>query len=121
MKVTQALIIFALFSVIKTDLEGFDVNKCADFEPDGQPAYSLDFCRSTYFDTSEVARCCFFKYKDTNGITQYHCLELNSTQLMDIDDTIDMIEVAAQYDVSSLDCSSSYLYFPLLLILAFIL
>ena len=121
MKVTQALIIFALFSVIKTDLEGFDVNNCADFEPDGQPAYSLDFCRATYFDTSKVARCCFMKFKESNGITQYHCLELNSTLLMDIDDTIDMIEVGALYDVSSLDCSSSYVYFPFLLMLAFIL
>ena len=120
MKVTQALIIFALFSVIKTDLEGFDVNNCADFEPDGQPAYSLDFCRATYFDTSKVARCCFMKFKESNGITQYHCLELDLNEFMDIDTVIDAIELSG-YDVSSLDCSSSYLYFPLLLILAFIL
>ena len=87
---------------------------------DDNPAFSLDFCQSTYFD-SDYYSCCFLKWTDTNDTQRYNCFPVNHTEMADIDiivDYLDGLENAGIDEVDSLDCSSSYLYGSLLLIFA---
>ena len=84
------------------------------------PAFSLDFCQSTAFD-SDYYSCCFLKWTDTNDTQRYNCFPVNHTEMADIDiivDYLDSLENAGIDEVDSLDCSSSYLYGSLLLIFA---
>ena len=84
------------------------------------PAFSLDFCQSTAFD-SDYYSCCFLKWTDTNDTQRYNCFPVNHTEMADIDiivDYLDGLENAGIDEVDSLDCSSSYLYGSLLLIFA---
>ena len=120
MKAISIFLILALIYAIYSDYA------CADFTPewsdiDGQhlPAYSLDFCRSTSFD-SEYYTCCFIKWRDTNNSHhRYNCLPVNHTMMADIDRLVDYIKGRNEVDkLKSLDCASSYLYGSLLLILA---
>ena len=80
-------------------------------------AYSLDFCRSLFLNTDRYYTCCFVKWKDAKDVHRYNCFPVTPTQMADIDSLVDSIKgnVSKLY---SLDCSSSYLYGSLLLILA---
>ena len=84
---------------------------------DGKNAYSRDFCRSLYLNTELYYTCCFIKWKDAKDIHRYNCYPVTPTQMANIDSLVDSIKgnVSKLY---SLDCSSSYLYGSLLLILA---
>ena len=99
---------------------------CQDYAPeffykstndDGKNAYSRDFCRSLYLNTDLYYTCCFIKWKDAKDIHRYNCYPVTPTQMANIDPLVDSIKgnVSKLY---SLDCSSSYLYGSLLLILA---
>ena len=99
---------------------------CQDYAPeffykstndDGKNAYSRDFCRSLYLNTELYYTCCFVKWKDAKDIHRYNCYPVTPTQMANIDSLVDSIKgnVSKLY---SLDCSSSYLYGSLLLILA---
>ena len=121
MKAISIFLILALIYAIYSD------NACTDFTPewsdiDGEhlPAYSLDFCRSTSFDSEKYYTCCFIKWRDTNNSHhRYNCYPVNHTEMADIDLATKYIESFQQIkDLKSLDCSSSYLYGSLLLILA---
>ena len=84
------------------------------------PAFSLDFCQSTAFD-SDYYSCCFLKWTDTNDTQRYNCFPVNHTEMADIDiivDYLDSLENAGIDEVDSLDCGSSHLYGSLLLIFA---
>ena len=122
MKAVELLILIALIYITKAQLDEFPIYNCEDYEPGEEEAFSLDFCRSTRFDTSKYVRCCFIKYEDNKNSERrrYHCYPIDSTGLNDIDSTIDNLE-KNDWDIKSLDCGSSYLYFPLILIIAFIL
>ena len=120
MKAISIFLILALIYAIYSDYA------CTDYTPswsdiDGEhlPAYSLDFCRSTSFD-SEYYTCCFIKWRDTNNSHhRYNCLPVNHTMMADIDRLVDYIKGRNEVDkLKSLDCASSYLYGSLLLILA---
>ena len=120
MKTFQILIIATIICMFKTDLE-FERADCEDYEPDGKNAFSLDFCRSTYF-TDEFYRCCFIKYKDTDDKRHYHCLGLDLDEFSNIDDVIDILEAGSLFsginEVTSLDCSSNFLFGSILLLLS---
>ena len=99
---------------------------CQDYAPeffykstndDGKNAYSRDFCRSLYLNTDLYYTCCFIKWKDAKDIHRYNCYPVTPIQMANIDSLVDSIKgnVSKLY---SLDCSSSYLYGSLLLILA---
>ena len=120
MKAISIFLILALIYAIYSD------NACTDFTPewsdiDGEhlPAYSLDFCRSTAFESNDYYTCCFLKWRDHNDTHRYNCYPVNHTEMADIDLATKYIESFQQIkDLKSLDCSSSYLYGSLLLILA---
>ena len=87
---------------------------------DDNPAFSLDFCQSTYFDSKDYYSCCFLKWTDTNDTQRYNCFPVNHTEMADIDIIVDYLDGLDNIidEVDSLDCSSSYLYGSLLLIFA---
>ena len=87
---------------------------------DDNPAFSLDFCQSTYFDSEKYYSCCFLKWTDTNDTQRYNCFPVNHTEMADIDIIVDYLDGLDNIidEVDSLDCSSSYLYGSLLLIFA---
>ena len=122
MKTINALLLLALIFAVNSALDGFVTQSCHEHAPSAlistgkdQPAYSLDFCRSTAYDDY---RCCFLKYEDSNDRRYYYCMPLTSNQFWNIDDTIESFENKLNVDIDSLDCSSSYLYVSLLLIFA---
>ena len=125
MKAINAFLLIALIYVIGSA----DFN-CEDYAPqftglekrgssNYKPAFSLDFCQSTAFDSDTYYSCCFLKWTDTNDTQRYNCFPVNHTEMADIDiivDYLDGLENAGIDEVDSLDCSSSYLYGSLLLI-----
>ena len=120
MKMISCFLIILLVCSIQSALDGFSQKNCSAYEMGKESAFSIDFCRSTYFDTNK--RCCFLEYEDSNEVTNYHCILLSETQWADIDDYIDILETDPDIeDVEILDCHSSYLYASLLLIFALIL
>ena len=119
MKMISCFLIILLVCSIQSALDGFSQKNCSAYEMDKESAFSIDFCRSTYYDTHK--RCCFLQYEDANEVTNYHCILLSETQWADIDDYIDNLEADKSIDVDILDCHSSYLYASLLLIFALIL
>ena len=59
------------------------------------------------------------KWRDQNDAHRYNCYPVNHTEMADIDIVVKRIEALDIVgDLDSLDCSSSYLYGSLLLILA---
>ena len=120
----KAITVFSLIVLISIIIS--QDYKCLQYVPEfytgsdkesSLPAYSLDFCRSTYFESSDYYTCCFLKYKNTSDAHRYHCYPVTHAQMANIDPLVDSIKgnVSKLY---SLDCSSSYLYGSLLLILA---
>ena len=120
MKTFNAVLLLVLIYAVNSALSGFDTQSCDDYTPTefggkNYQAFSLDFCRSTYY--TNYYRCCFLKY-EIEDKRQYHCIGVSSSEFWDIDQTITNIEGVLKVDVDTLDCSSSYLYVSLLLIFA---
>ena len=123
----KAIIAFLLIALIYVSNSQDLPKACVDYTPsffdtsynddDKNNAYSLDFCRSLYLNTELYYTCCFIKWKDAKDIHRYNCYPVTPTQMANIDPLVDSIKgnVSKLY---SLDCSSSYLYGSLLLILA---
>ena len=129
----KAINVFLLIALIYVIGSADTPIRCLDYVPyfkgsyvagrsdDDNPAFSLDFCQSTYFDSEKYYSCCFLKWTDTNDTQRYNCFPVNHTEMADIDiivDYLDGLENAGIDEVDSLDCSSSYLYGSLLLIFA---
>ena len=119
----KAITVFSLIVLISIIISQDTQKSCLTYAPQffgtdagKEPAYSLDFCRSTYF-TDPYYTCCFLKWKNSTDHHQYNCYPVNHTEMADIDIVTDRIENSG-IDLDSLDCSSSYLYGSLLLILA---
>ena len=119
MKMISCFLIILLVCSIQSALDGFSQKNCSAYEMGKESAFSIDFCRSTYYDSNK--RCCFLQYEDASEVTNYHCILLSETQWADIDEHIDYLEEKYSIDVDILDCHSSYLYASLLLIFALIL
>jgi len=117
MKVSTIFLLISLFAMMKSTLTGFGTKYCKDYwgqEPE-QQAYSRGFCRSLAID-SGYAQCCYLKYK-IGQTTYYNCAQLTLTEYYDIDSKIQSLE-SGEWDVKSLECtSSSYLYGSFLLLL----
>ena len=118
MKAIHALLLLMFVYMTKADVEGFSHNKCSSYEPGKDPAFSLDFCRSTNYDG--YARCCFVKLEDKNENRLYHCQPIDNQQWADIE----LLETKLEnegYEVVDIECSSSYLYASLLLLFALLI
>ena len=114
------LLIFLAFETKCAMKDDFPTRKCSDYDS-SNPAFSLDFCRTTLYDSDK--KCCYFQYEGADGKTHYHCRELSLNEYADIDDYIDNLEDNTSNgieDVEILDCHSSYLYTSLFLIFALI-
>ena len=108
-----------LVCMITGAMDDFKTAYCLDYAPKdinggGKAAFSLDFCRSTKINGTDV-KCCYLRYEDKNEKRKYNCFPATADNLVDIDDTIDYLEDKFGYDVKSLDCNSRYLYAPLIL------
>ena len=121
----KAITVFSLIALISIIISQ-DTKNCIDYVPSnlgianarGNQASSLDFCRSTAFSDSYYT-CCFLKWKNSTDHHQYNCYPVNHAEMADIDIVVKRIEALNIVgDLDSLDCSSSYLYGSLLLILA---
>ena len=127
MKLIHALVFAIVIFVSKAE---FSRTNCLDYEPDtyrtggtkGLSAYSLDFCRSSYFDTTQYVKCCFLKWVNSQGQRRYNCIAATALEFSDIDNLKSKIETKFGEDaIVSLDCKSSYLYGSIFLILALLL
>ena len=123
MKALNALLFVSFIIMAKTQVEGFETKSCLDYMPTGfngtnnNTAFSLDFCRTTYFDPKIYSKCCFvqLEYGDKR---LYHCYALKPDEWADIEKAETALE--SEYDLKSIDCDSSYLYISLLLLLSLI-
>ena len=123
----KAITVFSLIVLISIIISQ-DTKNCLAYVPKFYPgtdgegneqAYSVDFCRSTQFSSSDYYTCCFLKWRDQNDTHRYNCYPVNHTEMANIDYATEYIERFEQVkDLKSLDCGSSYLYGSLLLILA---
>ena len=124
MKTISAFLLIMLVCAINSNLDNFETQECLKHAPafiggGGEPAYSLDFCRSTKYNTIEYAQCCFLKWEIGDEIRRYNCYPITPREFYDIDIAVDAIKNYKEVtDLVSLDCSSSYLYGSLLLIAA---
>ena len=107
------LLIFIHMNICTT--VGFTEKSCSEYQPGGKPAYSYDFCRSTNWE-DKYARCCFVKL-ELNERRLYHCYGLSDNEWYDIDNAKSYLEQQLNYKVNLIECSSSYLYSSLLLLL----
>ncbi len=106
------LLIFIHMNICTT--VGFTEKSCSEYQPGRKQAYSYDFCRSTNWEGS-YARCCFVKL-ELNEQRLYHCYGLSNEEWYDIDVAKTKLE-NLNYEVNLIECSSSYLYSSLLLLL----
>ena len=107
------LLIFIHMNICTT--VGFTEKSCSEYQPGKKPAYSYDFCRSTNWEGT-YARCCFVKL-ELNERRLYHCYGLSDNEWYDIDNAKSYLEQKLNYKVNLIECSSSYLYSSLLLLL----
>ena len=125
----KAIIAFLLIALIYVSNSQDLPKACVDYTPsffdtsynddDKNNAYSLDFCRSLSIRTDKFYTCCFMEWRDQKDTHRYNCYPVNHTEMANIDLATKNIESFQQVkDLKSLDCSSSYLYGSLLLILA---
>ena len=122
MKIIYAFVLIILALVIKAD---YPFTECVDYAPYGlmgsssknQSAFSLDFCRSSFYDNSTYAKCCFLHWKESEK-NRYNCVPATAQNFSDIDAFKDWLETKLGGDVKSIDCKSSYLYGSIFLILA---
>ena len=119
MKVSTIFLLISLFAVMKSSLTGFGTKYCNDYSgtEENQQAYSRGFCRSLAIEDG-YAQCCYLKYKSDEN-TYYNCLQVKLAEYYDIDAKIESLETAnPNWDIKSLECtSSSYLYGSFLLLL----
>ena len=116
MKAIHALLLLMFIYMANADVEGFDELKtCEAYKPGQKPAFSLDFCRSTYI--GDAVRCCFVKLEDKNEKRLYHCYPINKQEWADIDILKDSLEKDGK-EVVSIECGASYLYASLLILIA---
>ena len=123
MKIIHAFVLIMLTFVAKADYPATD---CLEYAPksfdgkgDEYNAFSLDFCRTSYYDTSKYAKCCFLSWEDANEHRHYNCMPATLEQYADIDAFEEYIEARLGEDaIDSIDCKSSYLYGSIFLILA---
>lgn len=113
------VLVFAMLIFISKEFS--DVN-CQDYLPDAnsntKSAFSLDLCRSSKFETSQYAKCCFIKWK-YNEKRRYNCVLVTPIEWSDIDIFKNSFENKWGEDsIVSLECKSSYLYGSIFLILA---
>ena len=117
MKAIHALLLLMFIYIANADIEGFKEKYCSDFMPGtNNPAFSLDFCRST--NIGDATRCCFVKLEDKseNEKRLYHCYPINNEQWADIEKLETTLE--RNYTVVSIECGASYLYASLLILIA---
>ncbi len=120
MRVSSIFLLISLFALMESSLSGFEKRYCNNYFGTGrsQQAYSKGFCRSLSLDNNlEAAQCCYVKYK-YNENTYYNCIPVTLAQYYDIDSAKDYFENANNWDIKSIECtSSSYLYGSFLLLL----
>ena len=122
MKAIHALIAFLLICLSAQYNFNFTSKVCEDYGPTTtMAAFSLDFCRATYYDTNNHARCCFLRWEDSQERRKYNCVLVSAYDMADIDKKIDELEKSLNGTVKSLDCKSSYIYGSILLVLFFLL
>ena len=114
MKAIHAFLLLIFIHMNICNTVGFTEKSCSEYQPGGKPAYSYDFCRSTKWEDS-YARCCFVKL-ELNERRLYHCYGLSDVEWYDIDNAKTNLE-NLNYEVNLIECSSSYLYSSLLLLL----
>ena len=114
MKAIHAFLLLIFIHMNICNTVGFTEKSCSEYQPGGKPAYSYDFCRSTNWEDS-YARCCFVKL-ELNKQRLYHCYGLSNAEWYDIDVAKTNLE-KLNYEVNLIECSSSYLYSSLLLLL----
>ena len=118
MKVSSIFLLISLFALMESSLNTFSTQKCSDYERTTDlehQAFSRSFCRSLQLDES-YAQCCYLKYKIGDN-TYYNCAQITLAEYYDIDVAKDRYK-GYNYDVKSLECtSSSYLYGSFLLLL----
>ena len=124
MKAINALLFVSFIIMAKTQVQGFDTTKlCTDYMPtacngtNNYTAFSLDFCRTTYFDPKIYSKCCFVQLEKGDK-RLYHCYALKPAEWADIENAENALENEYGYDLKSIDCDSSYLYISLLLLLS---
>ena len=118
MKVFSIFLLISLFALMESSLNTFSTQKCSDYERTTDlehQAFSRSFCRSLQLDES-YAQCCYLKYKFGDK-TYYNCAQITLAEYYDIDVAKKRYK-SYNYDVKSLECtSSSYLYGSFLLLL----
>ena len=115
MKAIHALLLLMFIYMANADLEEFAEKKCEAYMPGKEPAFSLDFCRST--NIGGAVRCCFVKLEGKNSERLYHCYGINNQEWADIDILKNSLE--KQYKkVVLIECGASYLYASLLILIA---
>ena len=114
MKAIHAFLLLIFIHMNICNTVGFTEKSCSEYQPGGKPAYSYDFCRSTKWE-DKYARCCFVKL-ELNEQRLYHCYGLSNEEWYDIDVAKTNLE-NKNYEVNLIECSSSYLYSSLLLLL----
>ena len=118
MKVSSIFLLISLFALMESELKTFSTKKCTDYNGQdlAQQAFSRGFCRSLQIEEG-YAQCCYLKYKLDDGNTYYNCAQVTLEQYYDIDKAKDYYK-GLNYDVKSIECTSStYLYGSFLLLL----
>ena len=121
MKIIYAFVLITLLFVAKAD---YETVSCEDYQPSvyegTKQAFSLDLCRSSYYDTDQYVRCCFIKWEDSGEKRHYNCMPATPSQFANIDDFEEAInrDLGVEDAIDTIDCKSSYLYGSMFLILA---
>ena len=122
MKVTT-LLLFLAINAVMSSLPGFTDKICTDYynkDDEDHQAFSKDFCR-TLGITGDGDKCCYLKYKDSNGRNLFNCIQVTREEFYNIKDYKKALEANNRWDIKSIECdSSSYLYASLLLLLVFL-
>ena len=117
MKAIHALLLLMFIYMANADVEGFAEKTCEAYMPGKEPAFSLDFCRSTKI-VGDAVRCCFVKLESNDNEKRlYHCYPIKKEHWADIDILIDSLEQEYK-EVVSIECGASYLYASLLILIA---
>ena len=87
MKIIYAFVLIILAFVIKAE---YPFTECENYAPSllrssygNQSAFSLDFCRSSFYDNSTYAKCCFLSWEES-GKRRYNCVPATAYNFSDI-------------------------------------